>query len=185
MRHYAALICTALFGLSACETIGSITPSGGDTSQFPKTEEDRREERVGKLTGDEGLVLGGPKERTEEAGNPLGVNSFLWRASLDTINFMPLAQVDPFGGVIITDWYEDPDSKGERFKVNILILDRQLRADSVKVSLFKQTLQPEPGEDDEDDLEWRDAAVSKDTGRQLEDAILTRAREIRIKQLGR
>ena len=181
MRHHAALLLAALLGLSACETLGVSLPQG-DTSQFPKTEEDRREERVGKLTGDEGIVLGGPSEKRDESNNPLGVNSFLWRASLDTINFMPFKQVDPFGGVIITEWYEDPKTPGERFKVNILIMDRQLRADSVKVALFKQKLVPEIG--DEEEMEWRDAEVTGDIPRQLEDAILTRARELRVKQQG-
>ena len=177
MHSRTALLFAAFMGLSACSVLGE-----GDTSQFPTNEEDRREARVGRLTGEEGIVLTGPKEQSGEANNPLGVNSFLWRASLDTLNFMPFAQVDPFGGVIITDWYEDPDTPGERFKVNVLIMDRQLRVDSVKVALFKQSLQPEPG--DEEELEWRDTHVSQDLPRQLEDAILTRARELRVRQLG-
>ena len=74
------------------------------------------------------------------AAQGLGVNSFLWRATLDTLGFMPLASADPFGGVIITDWYEDPKTKGERFKVNALILDKTLRADGVKITVFKQRL---------------------------------------------
>ena len=72
------------------------------------------------------------------AANAIGVNSYLWRATLDTLSFMPLASADPFGGVIITDWYEDPKAPGERFKVNALILDRSLRADGVKLTVFKQ-----------------------------------------------
>jgi hypothetical protein len=181
MRHTALLLCIGCFSITACDTLGIEAPKG-DSSQFPQIEEDRRQARVGKLTGDEGIVLGGPSEKSAEANNPLGVNSFLWRASLDTLNFMPFQQVDPFGGVIITDWYENPETPGERFKVNVLIMDRQLRADSVKVALFKQSLQPEIG--DEDEMEWRDAKVSADIPRQLEDAILTRARELRVKQLG-
>ena len=67
------------------------------------------------------------------------MNAFLWRASLDTIAFMPLASADPFGGVIITDWYAPPETPDERFKVNIYILGRILRADGLKVSVFRQT----------------------------------------------
>jgi hypothetical protein len=69
----------------------------------------------------------------------IGVNSFLWRASLDTLNFMPLASADPFGGVIITDWYSDPTTPNERFKATVYILDTRLRADALNVSIFRQT----------------------------------------------
>lgn len=174
MRSRSTLFLLATLALlTACETLGMPT---GDTSQFPKTEEDRRKERLGKLTGDEGITLAGPKEKNTEENNPLGVNSFLWRATLDTLSFMPFAQVDPFGGVILTDWYEDPNARGERFKLNVLILDRELRADSVKVTLFKQQKNGEI---------WQDMDADTKLNRQLEDAILTRARELRVKQLGR
>jgi len=149
----------------------------GDTSSYPKDEEDTRKERMGKLTGDNGLTIGGSDEQSDAGNNPLGVNSFLWRASLDTLAFMPLASADPFGGVIITDWYEDPNARGERFKVNALILDRQLRADSVKVTLFKQKKDEKTGQ-------WLDQAVDAGTNRKLEDSILTRARQLRVAQLG-
>lgn len=165
-----------LLSLSACETLNSIAPTGGDTSKFPKTEEDRRKERLGKLTGDEGFVLGGGSKKNDEAANPLGVNSFLWRATLDTLSFLPLASADPFGGVVLTDWYEDPKAPGERFKVNALILDRQLRADSIKISVFKQR-KVTTGQ-------WQDIAVEPTLPRKLEDAVLTRARELRVAQLG-
>ena len=69
----------------------------------------------------------------------VAVNAFLWRASLDTIAFMPLASTDPFGGVIITDWYAPPETPDERFKVNVYILGKALRADGLKVSVFRQT----------------------------------------------
>jgi len=101
----------------------------------------------------------------------LGVNSFLWRASLETLNFMPLQEVDPFGGVIITDWYASAEAPGERFKSNVYILDTQLRADALKVSVFKQLNQGGG---------WSDAPVDADTARQIENAILTRARELYI-----
>jgi len=64
----------------------------------------------------------------------MGVNSFLWRASLETLNFMPLAQVDPFGGVIVTDWYASAEAPNERFKANVYILDTNLRADALSLS---------------------------------------------------
>jgi hypothetical protein len=105
-------------------------------------------------------------------GAGVGVNSFLWRATLDTVSFMPLASADPFGGVIITDWFSPPDQQGERFKVNIFILGRELRADGVRASVFRQSRQANG--------QWIDATVDQATGTDLENAILTRARQMRL-----
>ena len=107
---------------------------------------------------------------TAQAPN-MGVNSFLWRASLETLNFMPLEQVDPFGGVIVTDWYASAEAPNERFKANVYILDTNLRADALKTSIFKQTRTA---------AGWQDAATDADTARQIENSILTRARQLYI-----
>jgi hypothetical protein len=104
----------------------------------------------------------------------LGVNSYLWHATLDTLAFMPLASADPFGGVVITDWYVAPNVPDERLKVTIYILDRVLRADGLKVVVFRQT---------RSGAGWSDAQPSPDTAHRLEDAILTRARELRLASL--
>ncbi len=117
----------------------------------------------GGVTGDQG---GGQ-------GAGIGVNSFLWRASLDAISFMPLQSADPFGGVIITDWYGPPNIRSERFKVSIFILDRALRSDGIRAKVFKQT-KDERGE-------WTDADNDERLDRELEDTILTKARELRVK----
>jgi hypothetical protein len=101
----------------------------------------------------------------------LGVNSYLWRATLDTLNFMPLASADPVGGVIISDWYAAPDKPDEHMKITVYILDKRLRSDALKVSVFRQ-LRNANG--------WTDAAVNPDTGIKLENAILARARELRL-----
>ena len=93
-----------------------------------------------------------------------------------TIQFMPLASADPFGGVIITDWYSASDNANERMKVTIYILDRRLRADGIKVAVFRQTRTA--------DGRWADAQVNPDTATKLEDAILTRARELRLASEG-
>ena len=111
------------------------------------------------------------KALAAQAAPNMGVNSYLWRASLETLEFIPMAQVDPFGGVIITDWYASAEAPGERFKSNVYILDTQLRADALKVSVFKQM---------NSGGSWRDAPVDADTARQIENAILTRARELYI-----
>jgi hypothetical protein len=105
----------------------------------------------------------------------VGVNSYLWHATLDTLSFMPLASADPFGGVIITDWYSAPTNLSERMKVTIYILDRRLRADGIRIAVFRQIRSNEG---------WVDAAVNADTANKLEDAILTRARELRLASVG-
>lgn len=106
----------------------------------------------------------------------VGVNIYLWRAALDTLAFMPMLDSDAFGGVMITDWYADPDAPLERFKITVYVLDGRLRADAVRVSLFRQALQPGGV--------WLDSAISAETVTKLENAILTRARNIRIAELG-
>ncbi|HAQ34950.1 DUF3576 domain-containing protein [Maricaulis sp.] len=105
----------------------------------------------------------------------IGVNSYLWRASLDTISFMPLQEVDPFGGVIITDWYANPELPSERFKVTVYILDTRLRADALSVRVFRQESQGSGN--------WVDVTVSPETAVEIENAILTRARQLRISNL--
>lgn len=120
---------------------------------------------IGGLFGDDKAVGGG-------TGAPIPVNSFLWRATLDTLSFMPLSSADPFGGVIITDWFTPPESVNERFKMTVYILSRDLRADGLRVAVFRQ-LRDEPGN-------WVDGEMSAATSSELENAILTRARELRI-----
>ena len=105
----------------------------------------------------------------------LGVNSYLWHATLDTLSFLPLVSADPFGGVIISEWYVAPSSPNERLKVTVYIMDRSLRADGLKVVVFRQTRAANA---------WQDAQPSPDTAHKLEDSILTRARELRLASLG-
>jgi hypothetical protein len=131
------------------------------------------------IFGPGGLSIGGtekPGDAEASGAAGIGVNSFLWRASLDTVSFMPLVSADPFGGVIITDWYSPPQSPNERFKVNVYILGRALRADGIRASVFRQQLNEGAG--------WIDAPVAANTATDLENAILTRARQMRIAQLG-
>lgn len=132
----------------------------------------------GSLLGGEGglsIFGGGDKAGAAAAGAGagIGVNAYLWRASLDTVSFLPVASADPFGGVIITDWYSPAETPDERFKLNVYILDRQLRADGVRVAVFREKRQGD---------EWVSAQVADDTASQLEDAILTRARQLRVGQ---
>lgn len=142
-------------------------------AEYPVNKEMRRRQRLGKLSGDGGLITFGKGEEEEGAGGTagIGINSYLWRATLDVLSFMPLASADPFGGVIITDWYQDPNSPEERFKMNILILDQKLRSNALKVTVFKQIYIG--------DSRWQDAKVEPSVSREIEDKILTRARELR------
>ena len=119
--------------------------------------------------------MNGGSDDSAGSGAALGVNAYLWRGALDTLAFMPLSSADPFGGVIITDWYQPPASNGERFKATAYILGRQLRADGIKVSIFRQVLQGG---------QWVDAPVSPVTTGEIENKVLARARELRAQTAG-
>jgi hypothetical protein len=150
---------------------------GPNTDPFPTEPQQRGVE--GTLFGDEGLSLGSLNEAVtggEQAeGGSLPVNKFLWQASLDTLSFLPLASTDPFTGVIATDWGIAPQSPGERFKVTAYMLSPALAASSLKIAVYREIRSPEGV--------WVPAAVDPDTPRKLEDAILTRARQIRIAEI--
>ena len=131
------------------------------------------QKRDGNLFGPEGFnFLGDDNEKQQGGGTGIGVNSFLWRASLDTLSFMPLNSADPFGGVSITDWYSPPETPNERFKITGYILGTALRSDAIKVAVFRQV---RVGTD-----QWADAVVEPSTVTAMEDSILTRARQLRI-----
>jgi hypothetical protein len=126
-----------------------------------------------------GLAVAGCSSRGRDAdaaagAQTLGVNGYLWRASLDTLAFMPLASADPYGGVIITDWYANPEKPDERFKAQVYILDTRLRADGLNVTVYKQTRSGDT---------WIDAPVAGETATDIENAILTRARQLRLSNL--
>lgn len=138
----------------------------------PLSSDEQRKKGFGKLFGEDTLVLGGKKSK--ESGSAIGVNSFLWRATLDVLSFMPLIQADPFGGVIITDWYSPPGTPHERFKVDVLILDPQLRSDALRISVFHQTQKQGT---------WTNVTTHKTVINDLEEAILLKARHLRISSL--
>jgi len=100
----------------------------------------------------------------------IGVNSYLWRASLEAVSFAPLLQADSNGGVIVTDWYANPSNPNERVKMTVTILDSDLRADALRVAASRQVLQGQT---------WVDAPVQAATVQKLEDIILTKARDLR------
>ena len=180
LRFLVVLTGLLAFGLAGC---------GGDSSMADKLDRgnDAKGTR-GKREANQGLggqnreqgslfgpggLFGSKAEKSDNNGTGVAVNAYLWRASLDTINFIPLVSADPFGGVIITDWYTPSETPNERMKVQVTILDRELRADGVRVSVFKQQTAPKGGN-------WVDAQVDPRTNIDIENAILTRARQLRI-----
>ncbi|MCT4575115.1 MAG: DUF3576 domain-containing protein [Alphaproteobacteria bacterium] len=126
-----------------------------------------------KAFGEDGLDIFSDEEEKQNIG--IGVNAFLWRATLDVVSFMPVASADPFGGVILTDWKTSLKDEGYRYKLNIYILDKQLRADGVKVSVFKQKR--------DENGQWQDVDIDDAMATQIEDSILTKARELKIQEV--
>ncbi len=183
-RIFGLVLGVALgLGLSACGSENSQLkaeyPSGnsGTWGTYSNRGDEVEGIRDQSLFGGDGMVLlGGPNYNPNQGdGAGIGVNSFLWRASLDTLSFMPLTSADPFGGVIITDWYTPPQTPGERFKISAFILDRSLRADGVRIAAFRQVEQS-PGN-------WVQAPLGNTMETDLENTILTRARQLRIRTL--
>lgn len=160
-------------GLSGCESMGFETKEARAAQdqvrgQTPGPLDDRRKN----ILGDDGLgvdLLGGGEDKV--AGAQLPVNKYLWRGTLDTLSFLPLTSTDPYGGVIVTDWGTAPDAPGERFKVTAYITSAALKPQSLNVVVNRQK-RSESGD-------WVAAPVAEETTRQLEDAILTRARQLR------
>jgi hypothetical protein len=105
----------------------------------------------------------------------IGVNAYLWRATLDTLSFMTIAQTDSNGGVIVTEWYVNPAVQTERMKVSVTVLDQELRADAIRVSTARQILQGG---------QWVDTSVQAGTNQKLEDVILQKARDLRRNAAG-
>jgi hypothetical protein len=149
----------SILGFGALLTLGALTIVG--CSHVPGS----------------GLVphLGSKPAPTSSPQAGIGVNAYLWRGTLDTLAFMPLASADPYGGVVITDWYINPEKPDERFKATVYILDTRLRADGLNVTVFKQTKDATGA--------WVDAPVAGQTDIEIENAILTKARQLRLSNL--
>jgi len=169
MRHpiLAALLLTT--ALTAC--------SGGRQVGNEEYGTDNARERILRGGGvnptNAGLVVFGVdrNQQTEQGGpGAMRVNAYLWRATLETLSSMPFASVDPFGGVIITDWYSHPTADGERVKVQAYVLGGQLRSDGVRVQVFRQIYR---------NGQWVDQPASSATNSEMEDRVLAAARELR------
>lgn len=127
----------------------------------------------GMFSGKSGNILDAFRDKGEksEAGANIGVNGYLWRATLDTIGFMPLKEVDSAGGVLTTDWLTNTETQTERYRMNVIIKGRKLTGDAVQVTVFSQK---------REGVEWVDVPTAPNTETTLEDTILTRARALRV-----
>ncbi|WP_032112880.1 DUF3576 domain-containing protein [Candidatus Paracaedibacter symbiosus] len=155
--------------LVGCGT--DLTPQEGQ--QAPLGREETRKTNFGKLFGDDFLFFGESKKFDSNATTGMRVNPYLWQASLDVLSFIPLASADANGGIIITEWYSAPQKLAERVKVIARVNDRQLRADAITIIIHKQ-IRSKNGE-------WVNAAVEPSVVTDMEDIILTKARQLKVR----
>ena len=176
---FAMLAC--LFFTNSCSLdVAEIVRAPPPEDLVIKREGERREALgagddesfVGNLFKD---ITGLGKEEKKSVGTGISVNTYLWRASLDALSFMPLLSADPFGGVIITDWHSISETSEEKYKVVAYILDKELRVDALKVSVFKKRKSQEGN--------WIDAQTSNILKNKVEDAILTKARKYKLQSI--
>ena len=154
---------TLLLLLSACSKIDV-------KNEFPKTRQQKEEDRIGKLTGN-GITFGKVLSGTSSSTSNINVNTYLWRASLDQVSFMPLNSTDSVGGIIITDWYSMNDNSKERYKINIYILDKNLSSNSIKVNVYKQDLGK--------NLVWGNQYSDQNLAKEIKDKIIERSRKLK------
>ncbi len=156
------------FVLAACGSVQTRPPD------VPLDDPDvkRDFDKYGRMFGEDAFVFSTERKRAEPGATGIGVNAYLWRATLDVLDFVPIASADPFGGLVVTEWYRPEETPDERFKITVLIKDRRLRASALEVSVHKQRRASDGG--------WVDVAAPDELARQIEDRILTRARELRI-----
>ena len=168
-NHVLVAVVLYGFGLTACS--GTREVSQDEYTSTPS--QSTRPDTTPGLAGEGGisLSLGGKgSSKNEASASGIGVNAYLWRGTLDTLSFMPLASADPLGGVVITDWWQSNTVPRERFKANAYIMTRSLRSDGVKVTIFRQI---------EQKGQWVDTPVNPVAVSEVENKILARARELR------
>jgi hypothetical protein len=172
MQKYLLIILLSTI-TAACSIPSSKIDRSHDT-YHPQTSEDKRGDDMKSLItkSDEPWVIFGGKKKSD--GAAIG-NSYLWKAAIESISFMPLVSVDSNGGVIITDWYKSPGSRNERLKFNIFILKTNIQLGSIKITAFRQV---------EHLGSWRSAEVSKELAEAIEDNILKKAISLRAQNEG-
>jgi hypothetical protein len=176
-----ATLLLSLFHTTGCSLLDDAEITRAPPNEDPEMLRERqRREAVG--NADEETFIGklfqdvtGFGDKKESTGGGIGVNTFLWRATLDTLSFMPLISADPFGGVIITDWHANSEASKEKFKIVAYIIGTELRVDGIKISIFKK-IKNESGL-------WVDKKSGKILQNKVEDAILTKARKYKIQNI--
>ena len=160
------------------QTSGEIIARSGTVFDPAKNKElamkdaENRLRTGGGLFGKEtGLTLGTKENNTAVSSIGMPINPYLWKGSLETVDFMPLSSADPFGGIIITDWYSDGQTINERCKINIFIKGLELKTSNLKVNTFCQSFE---------NSKWVDLPISASLNAQLEDAILNKAKKIKL-----
>ena len=139
------LLVMSSFFLNGCNGI-----PGADARKYPADPKKRIEKNIAEGRG---FKLSKPFE-----GNNGGVFEFassneLWRASLDILDFMPLASVNYSGGIIVTDWYSNEESSNESIKISIRFLSNEIRSDALDIKIFNRTC-----------VDLSNCVVSKKTG---------------------
>lgn len=170
----SALIgCLVTVSLGACSQNKFIKDAPA-----PQSTRDKRITRNGKLFAD--ALVFGPRRRESQEGSAggLGVNSHLWYAALDTLSFVALQSADPFGGLIVSEWYTPAHAPHERFKIMVMIVDRQLRSDAVQVKILRQVF-------DQSTKSWVDSQPDATIATDFENIILSRARALRVNNMNR
>lgn len=167
-------IISSLFILGGCSQKNDLSPK--EDQKVPMGRNESRKKDFGNLFGDDFLSFGGPKKPGEQPAGmaSTSVNPFIWRASLETLSFMPLSSADAVGGVIVTDWYTAPRIPNERTKVTVYVTNPQLRADAVKVTIYKQVHKGGS---------WVNVSSDSASAIEMENIILSKARQLRIKHL--
>ena len=129
----------------------------------------------GGLLGKGGLsfgdLLGENQNQSTTASVGMPINAYIWKASLETISFMPLSSADPIGGTIITDWYSTTNNQKERCKLNIFISGKKLKTENLKVNSFCQEYK---------DQVWVNKNIDKENNTKIENAILNKAKKLRL-----
>lgn len=173
-----------IIGLMALSILilAGCTSMGEHKMMLPPSKDDIDTARVGKLTGEDGIVISANAKSKSPAADAasstqskeiakVGVNEYLWRASLEKVKSMPLLGVDPASGLIITDWQNVSGNTSQRYKFDIRVTGTQLQAHAVHVSAFKQVLKG---------ATWHDAKVQDSLAFDLEKSIIARARELKV-----
>jgi hypothetical protein len=167
-KQVLIVVVPILFMLAGCGQ--NLAPSSDQPIPIGKDEERKR--NFGNLFGDDFLSFGGARKDINPGNPSSSVNPFIWRASLDTLSFMPLSSADAIGGVIVTDWYIASHNSKQRLKVIVYVMNAQLRSDAIKVTVYKQVFK---------EGTWVNGVTDAGAATEMENIILSKARQLRVK----